>query len=86
MNTYRNYQGDIGFTFDYASDKELRANFEALVFELLDVLDNYNLADETVEELNYSTTYFVGENFRAYNLAGKNEDEFLETGKIVDED
>lgn len=51
---YRNGQADIGFEFEYETEKDLRFGFESLTFELLDFIDDYcyNMKDELIEHLN----------------------------------
>lgn len=65
---YKNYEGDIAIKFDYENEEELRNNLEGIVYTLLQVINEYNLVEETVEELNDGNSYYLGDNFKAINV------------------
>ncbi len=85
-NTYRNYQDDIGFEFEYDDDHEKSCNFEGIVFELLSFIAEYNMEEECVDHLNFNCNYSIGEKFRAFYLKDYEHDTYLDYGVLTKED
>lgn len=75
MKKYFNWQGEIGFEFEYETEEERLDIFEGLVFNLLDFADSYNLKDELLEYMNNEKTYYMGGNFNMEDISEVDEDE-----------
>lgn len=68
-DTYRNYQDNIAFKFDYVSDEDKYNALCGILYSTLQFVANYNLSDELIEELNNCPDYDCGDNFKAINTS-----------------